>query len=72
MLPESTKTSIEVWVLLKLGLNGNNPKHGYGNPFTVMMDGEVYNSLALAQQAQTFEALKNGIKYEIFHLEFPV
>lgn len=71
MKPELAQTAVSVWVLLKLGLN-NNHKVSQLNPYTVMMDGEVYNSLESAQQAQTFEALKNGIKYEIFHLEFPL
>lgn len=71
MKPESTQTAVSVWVLLKLGLNNNHKSTGL-NPYTVMMEGEVYSSLALAQQAQTFEALKNSIKYEIFHLEFPL
>ena len=71
MRPEQTRTHQDVWVLMKLGMN-NNPKNGYGQPWTVMTDTDVYTSLESAQQAQTFEALKNGIKYEIFHLEFPL
>ena len=71
MRPEPAKTHQDIWVLAKLGLN-NNPKQGYGTPWTVMLDGDVYISLESAQQAQSWEALKNGIKYEIFHLEFPL
>lgn len=72
MTPEHNQTKVDIWVLAKLGLNSRNPKYEQGSPYTVMLDGEVYTSLAQAQSAQTYEVLKSSIKYEIFHLEFPL
>lgn len=71
MQPEHNQTKIDVWVLVKLTI-ANTPKGGFGKPYTIMTDSDVYMSLAEAQQAQTWEALKNGISYSIFHLEFPL
>lgn len=66
MLPEQPNTKIDVWILVQLGVGINAHK-----PYTVMTHNECYYSLDEAQQHQTFEALKHGIKYQIFHLEFP-
>lgn len=70
MLPEPLQTKIDLWVLIKLHTN-NIPKGGLGKPYNLVFE-DVYHSLEEAQQAQTYEALKSSIKYEIFHLEFPV
>jgi hypothetical protein len=71
MKPELNQTHVGLYVLVKLTTN-NMPKGGYGSPYTVMLESNVYQSLEDAQQAQTYEALKNSIKYDIFHLEFPI
>ena len=71
MKPEQPQQQIDVWVLAKL-TPSLMPKGSYGiKPYSIAYEQEVYFSLADAQQAQTFTALKDGIKYEIFHLEFP-
>lgn len=67
MKPEATNTHAHVWVLIKLGMGINADK-----PHTVLTHNEVYYSLEEAQRAQTWEAMKHGHKYEIFHLEFPL
>lgn len=66
MRPEANKTQTDIWILVQLGVGINASK-----PYTVMTHNECYYTLAEAQQAQTFEALKHSIKYHIFHLEFP-
>lgn len=70
MKPEQEQTHIDLWVLVKLHTN-NIPKGGMGKPYSLAFE-DVYPSLAEAQQAQTYEALRSSIKYEIFHLEFPL
>lgn len=71
MKPEPNSTHVGLYVLVKLTTN-NMPKYGIGSPYTVMLESNVYSTLEEAQQAQTYEALKNSIKYDIFHLEFPL
>ena len=71
MKPEQTKPQIDLWILAKLTTT-NTPPNGYGNPYTVYTNNDVYPTLEAAQHQQLFEMLKNGVKYEIFHLEFPV
>jgi hypothetical protein len=70
MKPEQHKSYIDIWVLAQLGTVHHTSAQD--SPWTVVWEPNVYNTLASAQQAQTFMALKSNVKYEIFHLEFPV
>jgi hypothetical protein len=70
MKPEPRQEYLSIWVLVKLQPN-NIPRGGAGNPYSLVFE-DTYYSLEAAQQAQTYEALKSTIKYEIFHLEFPL
>ena len=67
MKPEQRKEYVDIWVLVHLGVGISQTK-----PHTVLTHQEIFYSLHEAQQAQTFEALKSGYKYEVFHLEFPL
>lgn len=67
MKPEQNLTQVDIWILVQLGVGISQTR-----PHTVMTSNDCYYSLEEAQQAQTFEALKHGIKYHIFHLEFPL
>jgi hypothetical protein len=67
MKPEPRQEYLSVWLLAQIGaVNHSIP------PYTVVTDSQVYMSLKDAQEAQTFQALRSSIKYEIFHLEFPL
>jgi hypothetical protein len=70
MRPEQRNEYLSVWCLIKLQAN-NIPRGGAGNPYSLVFE-DTHYTLESAQHAQTFEALKSGIKYEIFHLEFPL
>lgn len=71
MKPEQNKIDIKLYTLALLSTNGM-PSGGYGSPYSIIYGNNVYESLEDAQKAQTYEALKNGIKYHIFCLEFPL
>lgn len=72
MKPVKNTGHYSVWMLARLLANGNYYPQGYGCPYTLDHNNNLFTTLESAQQAQTYEALKNGAKYEIFHLEFPV
>ena len=71
MKPENSKTHLDLWILAKASPI-NVPRGGVGSPWSIMYDNDVYMTLEAAQQQQTFEILKNNMKFEIFHLEFPL
>ena len=67
MKPIARPEFIDIWMLVSLGVGINQHK-----AHTIMTHNEIYYTLDEAQKAQTYEALKSGIKYEVFHLEFPI
>lgn len=71
MKPEQHLTEIKLYTLATVTTNGM-PHGGYGSPYSIIYGNNVYETLDDAQRAQTYEALKNGIKYHIFCLEFPL
>ena len=71
MTPEPKPMKLEVWILAELTVNPQWHPGYPGNPYQITSNFESYMSLQAAQQQQTFEVLKNGRRYEIFHLEFP-
>lgn len=73
MKPEQALTHIDIWILTSLQANTNWVQGMVGTPWTLhSSSSDCYPSLELAQQAQTFEALRHGRRYHIFHLEFPL